>query len=265
MRRLFAPAVAISLMTVVATATAQEAASDLPAEKVSTTSAQPEAIPEAVSTPDEPVAPKEAAASAPVTESAPAEAGGYEIRLRSLQERVDDLKSRTFDSKTKLLLLREQILHNLVADARAVIHHVNSASALMSLDEALYFMDNEKIYYQSNQDGVLDSKRDFVIWEGSIAPGNHLLAVELVYRGNGKVFTYLNGYVFRVKSSFTFFAGKGQETNVRVIGFESGGLANKFVDRPSVKFEVQQRKLSMEQSAEGGASQATPMEEKAPK
>lgn len=193
-----------------------------------------------------------------------AEVSDYEIRLRALQERVDDLKSRTFDSKSKLLLLREQILHNLIADARAVIRHVSSTSALLTLDEALYFLDNEKIYYQSNQDGVLDANRDFVIFEGSIAPGNHLLSVELVYRGNGKVFTYLDGYVFRVKSSFSFFAGKGQETGVRVIGYEKGGLANKFVDRPSVKFEVQQRKLNLDQTA-GATSQTAPAAQEAPK
>ncbi len=170
--------------------------------------------------------------------------GGYDIRLKSLRERVDDLKTRVFDSKTKLFLLREQILHNLIAEARAVIVHVNDASAALTLDEVLYFLDNEKIYYQSNRDGTLDDKKEFAIYNGSIGPGNHILSVEMVYRGNGKVFTYLSGYVFRIKSSFTFFAAKGQETRVRAIGYEKGGMTTRLEERPSVRFEMQQRKVS---------------------
>lgn len=183
-----------------------------------------------------------------------AAAAGYYIRLRTLQERVDDLKSRVFDSKTKLLLLREQILQNLIAEARAVIVHVNEASSALTLEEALYFLDNEKIYFQSNRDGSLDSRREFAIYNGTIGPGNHILSVELVYRGNGKVFTYLSGYVFRIKSSFTFYAAKGQETRVRAVGFEKGGMTTRLEERPSVRFEMQQRKVS----ADSVSQPATP-------
>jgi len=196
-----------------------------------------------------PVAPDSAPAPA-ATEEAPAgtrPAAGtasYDIRLRSLRDRVDDLKSRVFDSKTKLLLLREQILHNLIAEARASIVHVNDASAALTLEEVLYFLDNDRIYYQSNREGALDKKDEFIIYNGSIAPGNHLLNVEMVYRGNGKVFTYLSGYVFRIKASFNFFAAKGQETRVKAIGYEKGGITAKLEDRPSVRFEMQQKKVA---------------------
>lgn len=188
----------------------------------------------------------EASPSSPATPSAAAatESSTYEVRLRSLQERVDDLKSRVFDSKTRLLILGEQILNNLIAEARAVIYHVNEASTMLTLEEVLYFLDNNKIYYQSNRDGVLDKQRDFSIYGGSISPGNHLLSVEMVYRGNGKLFTYLSGYVFRVKSSFNFYAAKGHETRVRSIGFEKGGMATRLEDRPSVRFEMERVKVS---------------------
>lgn len=179
----------------------------------------------------------------------------YEVRLRSLQERVDDLKSRVFDSKTRLLILGEQILNNLIAEARAVIYHVNDASSMLTLEEVLYFLDNNKIYYQSNRDGVLDKQRDFSIYGGSISPGNHLLSVEMVYRGNGKVFTYLSGYVFRVKSSFNFYAAKGHETRVRSIGFEKGGMATRLEDRPSVRFEMERVKVSTDMPV-GGTPEA---------
>ncbi|MBM4395702.1 MAG: dihydrolipoamide acetyltransferase [Deltaproteobacteria bacterium] len=213
--------------------------------------------PPAAPAPGAAAAPAEGA-GAPGTPPASASAG-YDIRLKSLQERVDDLKSRVFDSKTKLLLLREQILHNLIAEARAVIVHVNDASAALTLEEALYYLDNEKIYYQSNRDGLLDSKKEIAIYNGTIGPGNHLLSVELVYRGNGKVFTYLSGYVFRIKSSFSFYAAKGQETRVKSVGYEKGGMTTRLEERPSVRFEMQQRKVQTAEPSPGAPAQpATP-------
>jgi hypothetical protein len=203
-------------------------------------------------TPSESATDSAAAGGAPSVEASPAGStaseaasggAGYDIRLRQLRERVEDLKGRVFDSKTKLMLLREQILQNLIVEARATISHVNETSSALVLEEVLYFLDNEKIYYQSNRDGALDKKKEFSVYGGSVSPGNHILNVEVVYRGNGKVFTYLSGYVFRVKSSFPFFATKGREVHVRSIAYERGGAASRLEDRPSVRFEMQQQKV----------------------
>lgn len=179
-------------------------------------------------------------AAAPEAQDAPS----YEIRLRTLQERVDDLKSRVFDSKSKLLVLREQILRNLISEARSTIVHVNEASNSLVLEEVVYFLDNEKIYFQSNRDGVLEQQREFEVFAGSIAPGNHIISVEMAFRGKGNVFSYVSGYAFRVRSSFSFFAGKGQDTRVRAVAYEKGGMAARLEDRPSVRFELSHQKVT---------------------
>lgn len=203
-----------------------------------------------------PTPPPETPPAAGQPQPAPATQGGYEVRLKSLREQVDDLKGRVFDSKTRLMILGEQILNNLIAEARAVIVHQNDASSMLTLEEVLYFLDNQKIYYQSNREGTLDTQREFAIFDGSISPGNHVLSVELVYRGNGKVFTYLSGYVFRVKSAFNFFAAKGYETRVRSVGFEKGGLTTPLEERPSVRFELQRMKIAADAEGDGtGAPQ----------
>ncbi len=193
--------------------------------------------------------PDAAPAPAPAPAPEPAADPGYDLRLRQVRERVEDLKGRVFDSKTRLMVLREQILQNLIVEARATITHVNDTSAALILEEVLYFLDNEKIYYQSNRDSALESGREFQVYSGSVSPGNHLLNVEMVYRGNGKVFSYLSGYVFRVKSSFPFFATKGREVRVKAVAYEKGGAAARLEDRPSVRFEMQQQKV-----VEGGAA-----------
>lgn len=192
-------------------------------------------------------------AGAPATETSGGtpEAGAI-IRLRQLRERVEELKGQVFDSKTQLMLLREQILQNLITDARAEVVHVNELSAALSLDEVIYHLDNERVYYQANREGSLDRK-EFRVFEGSVSPGNHVLTVEMVFRGNSRVFSYLGGYVFRVKASAPFVATQGHQVQVRAVAYEKGGAATRLEDRPSIRFEIRQTR-----AAEPSAPQEKP-------
>ncbi len=127
-----------------------------------------------------------------------------------------------------------------------------------TLDSVLYYLDGRKIYYQDNKTGVLDERREFEIYNGTIIPGNHALSVELVYKGNSKLFTYLEGYVFKIKSSYTFYAAKGRVTKVAVVGFERGGLDTDLEDKPYVKYEIQQQENRSEKGTKPTAEGATP-------
>ena len=79
----------------------------------------------------------------------------YNMKLRELEEKVVGLKEKIFKSKTRLLLLKEQILHNVIAEARAVIIHNNDMGPSFTLEQVLYYLDNDKIYYQDNKDDVV--------------------------------------------------------------------------------------------------------------
>jgi hypothetical protein len=164
----------------------------------------------------------------------------YEGRLREIEERVVGIKERIFQTKTRLLLLKEQILDNVIAESRAVLAHKNDMGSFFVLESVLYYLDGKKIYYQDNANGLLQKRNEFEIYNGSIIPGNHTLNVELVYRGASNVFTYLKGYVFKLKSSYTFYAAKGRVTAVSVVGFERGGIGTDLEDKPYIKYEVKQ-------------------------
>ena len=212
-------------------AVAQAAA---PAAKPATTAAAtPAATPAAAATPAKPAA-KPAAA---VPRSGDAQ---YEARLRQIEERVVGIKERIFQTKTRLLLLKEQILDNVIAESRAVLKHKNEMGSFFSLKEVLYYLDGKKIYYQDNSNGLLQKRREFEIYNGSIVPGNHSLTVQLVYRGNSNLFSYLQGYVFKLKSAYTFYAAKGRITEVTVVGFERGGIGTDLEDKPYIKYAVKQ-------------------------
>lgn len=182
----------------------------------------------------------------PETSSEKEKKPDYQIKIDEIGQKVTELKEKIFNSKTRILLLQEQILHNVIAEARLVIIHKNNMGGRFILEQVLYHLDNNKIYFQENKDGVLDEKKEFEIFRGSVVPGNHLLTVEMIYRGNGALFTYLSGYKFKIKSSYTIYASKGRHTTVRCIGYEKGGMLTPMEESPSVKFEVQQLRLTKE-------------------
>lgn len=183
------------------------------------------------------------AAVAPVAFAADAPTEGerrYEHQLRELEERVIGLKESVFKAKTRLMLLQEEILQNVIAEAKAVIVHHNDMGSTFTLDRVVYYLDTNRIYVQENRDGQLDENTEFEVFNGNLVPGNHLLTVEMEYRGNGTLFSYLDGYRFRLKANYTFFAAKGRVVQITSVGYQKGDITTELKDRPSIKFQTQQ-------------------------
>src|SRR4051812_13542812 len=139
-----------------------------------------------------------AAAPAPATPDpaagAPTAAGSYTVRLHDLERRVNELKEQIFRSKARLNLLKETVLHGVIAGARAIITHRNEMGSMYTPIRYLYALDGNQIYPVGSEAAKLDQK-EFEIYNGSLTPGNHTLSVQLVYQGNGYgVFSYLKGY-----------------------------------------------------------------------
>ena len=229
---------ALLAMTAVQVAEAAPAAAPEPAKPA--TAAPATTAPNAAAPAAAPAAP--AATDAQKAEAAVPATGdsAYEPRLRQIEERVVGIKERIFQTKTRLLLLKEQILDNVIAESRAVLIHKNEMGSFFQLQSVLYYLDGKKIYYQDNSNGLLNQRKEFELYNGSVIPGNHALTVEMVYRGNSDLFSYLEGYVFKLKSSYTFYAQRGRVTEVSVVGYERGGVATDLEDKPYIKYDVRQ-------------------------
>ena len=104
------------------------------------------------------------------------------------------------------LLAGEEGLDNVIAESRAVLMHRNEMGSFFLLQSVIYHLDNKKIYYQDNSNGLLGQRKEFELYNGSIVPGMHILSVEMVYRGNSSLFSYLEGYVFKLRSKCEFYA-----------------------------------------------------------
>jgi hypothetical protein len=162
-------------------------------------------------------------------------------RVKTLEEQVADLKEKIVRSKSRLLLLQETVLGgDLSQGARAVLVHRNEMGSSFVLESVAYALDGAPIFTKVDADGDLNKREEFEIFNGRIVPGPHQIAVRLVYRGHGYgVFSYLEGYKFKVQSSYTFNADAGKVTSVKVVGFEKGGFTTDLKDRPAVRYDIE--------------------------
>lgn len=179
-------------------------------------------------------------------QAAPAPAAGadalqdYDVRLREMETRVDDLKNRVFRSKQRLLLLSEKMQKGRTLDAKVVILHSNDIDGTFKLVEATYFLDGAEILREKERDPrdySLNGKRDFQVYAGNITPGDHLLTVYMKYRGDVAGFTYVDAITISKNNSYTFRVDSGKQLTLHCRGYDRGRLI-KFALRPDIKFDA---------------------------
>jgi hypothetical protein len=180
----------------------------------------------------------------------------YDTKLRELEEKVVGLKERIYKTKTRLLLLKERILNDVIAEAKAIIVHKDEMGPSFQLERVIYHLDGDKIYYQDDTSGTLDQKDSFEVYNANLLPGNHVISVEMTYRGDSSVFTYLKGYVFKLRANFTFYATKGKITRVESVGYKKGDITWELTKRPSITFRVRQTSYSKNALERGSAPKA---------
>ena len=164
----------------------------------------------------------------------------YGLRIRELENKIDDLKEKVFQSKTRIVLLRETLLSGNLAGARAIVIHKTELGSAWRLGQALYSLDGTRIFSKLDKSGDLSDKRSFEIYNASVSPGTHSLSVFLKYRGSSVgIFPYFKGYDGDIKSACEFNAQEGKVAQIKVIVYPEGGVAESIEKRPNVKCEVQ--------------------------
>jgi hypothetical protein len=175
---------------------------------------------------------KSATPAAPAPPAESIDAGTYAVRLRDLEQRINELKEQIFRSKARLSLLAETVLEGVVGGGQAVILHENRMSQSYKLVRVVYALDGAPIFTKADEEGSLGDQQEFEIYNGSIVPGEHTLTVNLEYRGHGYgVFAYLKGYRFKVRSTYTFAVPEGRVSTVHVVGYEKGGPTTPLEER----------------------------------
>lgn len=212
-------------------------------------------------------APADATANAAPADTAPADAAEPEImtdalldkRLREVSTHVDTLKEDTFTTKSRLLLLREEVLQRSVSGARLQIRHKNDMGGQYELVQVYYALDNEPVFSKQDMTGELDDLDDEIIYDRMLAPGQHQLTVLYVYKGKAwGVFQYMKDYTFRVQSGYDFSVDEGKASELIVTADEKEGAFIPYEDRPSVTYQYEQFDLMpgsvLDDSAESSAT-----------
>lgn len=183
---------------------------------------------------------QEAAASAPGPVNRREISAEYVLRLQELEDRVNDLKEQIFRSKSRLVLLRERILGTRIGGSQARIVHINDMSNTFELERVIYSLDGNQLYAATSEDDELNDREEIELYNGQIVPGPHNVSVEMVFVGNGfGLFSYLEGYRFRLRSSYAFTAEDGKVANLRVVGYEQGGVNQPIEERPDIRYELE--------------------------
>ncbi len=184
----------------------------------------------------------------------------YSVRLRDLEQRVDELKDQIRRSHTRLALLSDTIVGGGAAGSRAEVEFTNEMSNAFELTRALFVIDGQVQYNRQDDTGALADQKDIPIYTGSMPPGDHTIQVALTFQGNGYgVFSYLRGYKFEVKSSHSFTAVEGKALTVTATAFEKGGVTTPLEQRPTIEWQEKVMPLSAPAPAAApapGASQA---------
>lgn len=182
----------------------------------------------------------------------------YDMRIRELETRVDDLKEKVFQSKSRIVLLKETVLSGNISGSRAIISHETQLGAAYDLVRVLYSLDGARVFNQTDKDGSLSDKKQFEIYNGSISPDNHKLSILLELKGSGfGVFSYMEGYKFRIKDSCQFKAQSGRNTLVEVELYDRGRGKYEYEERPAIRCTVS----SVEYAEEDIASADTDTQE----
>lgn len=166
-------------------------------------------------------------------------------QLHEVSTSVDALKEDTFTTKSRLLLLREEVLQRSVNGARLQLRHRYDMGGQYELVQMYYAIDQETVFSRQDMTGKLSDMNDEVIFDKMLSPGPHQISVLYIYRGKAwGVFQYMKDYTFRVESGYDFIIDEGKAAELVVTAAEDGDAFTAYQDRPSVQYQYQQYDLT---------------------
>ena len=182
--------------------------------------------------------------------------------LSELGIKIDDVERKIIAAQEKVEVLKDTVLEGIVSRARSRIVHVNQMGGKFLLSKAVYTLDGGVIFDREDIDGSLSNQEEVVLFDGPIAPGDHEIRVALLFRvGSVGVFTYAEGYKFKVDSRYVMKAVDGRLNELRIVSLDKGetDVSKQTTDRIGVRYDFE-AKLVAEPKPEPPAQPAPPTE-----
>lgn len=151
----------------------------------------------------------------------------------AMSQPTDEQREADFRRRAREALLRDSMPHAL-SSTRLGVLLANRVSAFR-IESVVATIDGELVLRRG---GVVEEEQ-VSLFDGTIVPGDHELAVDVTLRGRGfGIFTYLHGYRMRLQGGRRFTTREGTDQQVRVVAFERGSPTVTWCERPQLRFSV---------------------------
>lgn len=158
------------------------------------------------------------------------------VALGAVTARADEAEE-AFRERTRAALLADSS-PGPIAGVRTRITLESRVDRAFRLIRAALWLDGEALYLREAD----QIDRRIEVFDGSIIDGDHLLTAALGYRGRGfGIFTYLEGYRFRVSGRCSFTLAQGPPAGrsaLRVLVVERGSVLAPSGDPPAVRCQL---------------------------
>jgi len=173
----------------------------------------------------------------------------YDLRVKELETRIDDLKDKVFRSKSRIVLLKETLLGNKIAGSKALIVQKNELGRRFKIKRVTYLLDGNVLRNEIDRDGSLADKEQLELLNGAIGPGTHKLVVKLEFQGSAAVFGYFEGYDFTLERQCKFTVEEGMATLIDVVAYREGGATSELESSPKVRCDISKTQVIPEDTA----------------
>lgn len=162
---------------------------------------------------------------------------GRAISSDEIEGRTRQLSKLMESSEERLRALADRVLTGKIGRAGSLMQFNNEMGPSFKLVKAVFALDGAPIFNRIDESGDLGARDQIELFNGSIVPGEHRLSVNLEFRGHGYgIFSYLKGYRFKVRSSYTFRVAEGKLSQVRIVSYEKGDQNTPLEERPDVRY-----------------------------
>lgn len=178
---------------------------------------------------------------------------GYDLKLRALEEKINSLKDKIFRSKQRLAVLQETVLTGTISGSSVKITHKNAVGELFRLTSAIFYLDDNQVFEQSDSMEELGDG-EFKVYEGAVVPGSHKVSAFYIFEGKGYgIFSYLKTYQFKLNDEFQFIVEEGNFAEIIVTPIDKG-MSYNFKNRLQITFDMNKKRFDtpMEESGESG-------------
>ncbi|HEY7371575.1 MAG TPA: hypothetical protein VIF57_05300 [Polyangia bacterium] len=118
-------------------------------------------------------------------------------------------------------------------DGFATIGFRNDVGKKLRLVEARFIVDGGAAHTVVGP----EPGKSYVIFSGETKPGPHTVTTRLVYQGDRRVFSYMNGFTINVEADQVLVAPPNRPVNFTIVGAENRGMTVPLDRRLQVKVE----------------------------